>query len=166
MESTGVYGIPLFQILEARGFEVCLVNARHVKNVPGRRTDGSDCQWLPCLHSVGLWKASYRPEPEVCAVRSLLRPRASLVQRAATHVRHLQQAFDQRNLPLHPVISDLVGQTGWAIVAAILGGERDPLKRAKLRNERIQAREEVLAKSLVGDDRPAHLFPWRQSLAA
>ncbi|MGH9692770.1 MAG: IS110 family transposase, partial [Bryobacteraceae bacterium] len=86
MESTGVYWIPLFQILEDRGFEVCLVNARHVKNVPGRRTDVSDCQWLQFLHSVGLLRASYRPEQEVCAVRSLLRHRKSLVQMGATHV--------------------------------------------------------------------------------
>jgi transposase len=96
MESTGVYWIPLFQILEAREFEVCLVNARHVKNVPGRRTaDVSDCQWLQFLHSVGLVRASYRPEQEVCAVRSLLRHRESLVQMAATHINHMQKALDQ-----------------------------------------------------------------------
>jgi len=93
MESTGVYWIPLFQILEDRGFEVCLVNARHVKNVPGRRTDVSDCQWLQFLHSVGLLRASYRPEQEVCAVRSLLRHRESLVQMAATHVNHTQRRW-------------------------------------------------------------------------
>jgi transposase len=166
MESTGVYWIPLFQILEARGFQVCLVNARHVKNVPGRRTDVSDCQWLQFLHSVGLLKASYRPEQEVCAVRSLLRHRESLVQMAATHVNHMQKALDQMNLQVHHVISDIVGQTGLAIVDAILDGERDPLKLAKLRNERIKATEEVIAKSLVGDYRPEHLFTLRQSLAA
>jgi len=145
---------------------VCLVNARHVKNVPGRRTDVSDCQWLQFLHSVGLLKASYRPEQEVCAVRSLLRHRESLVQMAATHVNHMQKALDQMNLQVHHVISDIVGQTGLAIVDAILGGERDPLKLAKLRNERIKASEEVIAKSLVGDYRPEHLFTLRQSLAA
>lgn len=166
MESTGVYWIPLFQILEEREFEVCLVNARHVKNVPGRRTDVSDCQWLQFLHSVGLLKASYRPEQEVCAVRSLLRHRESLVQMAATHVNHMQKALDQMNLQVHHVISDIVGQTGLAIVDAILDGQRDPLKLAKLRNERIRASEEVIAKSLVGDYRPEHLFTLRQSLAA
>jgi transposase len=98
MESTGVYWIPLFQILEERGFEVCLVNARHVKNVPGRRTDVSDCQWLQFLHSVGLLRASYRPEQDVCAVRSLLWHRESLVQMGATHVNHVQKALDQMNL--------------------------------------------------------------------
>jgi transposase len=166
MESTGVFWIPLFQILETRGFEVCLVNARHVKNVPGRRTDVSDCQWLQFLHSVGLLKASYRPEQEVCAVRSLLRHRESLVQMAATHVNHMQKALDQMNLQLHHVISDIVGLTGLAIIDAILGGERDVQKLAKLRHERIKASEEVIAKSLVGDYRPEHLFTLRQSLAA
>jgi len=166
MESTSVYWIPLFQVLEERGFEVCLVNARHVKNVPGRRTDVSDCQWLQFLHSVGLLRASYRPEQEVCAVRSLLRHRESLVQMAATHVNHMQKALDQMNLQLHHVISDITGQTGLAIVDAIMAGERDPFVLAKLRNDRIKASEEVIAKSLVGDYRAEHLFTLRQSLAA
>lgn len=166
MESTGVYWIPLFQILEERGLEVCLVNARHVKNVPGRRTDVSDCQWLQFLHSVGLLRASYRPQQQVCAVRALLRHRESLVQMAATHVHHMQKALDQMNLQLHHVISDITGQTGLAIVDAILAGERDPLVLAQLRNERIHASEEVIAKSLVGDYRAEHLFTLRQSLAA
>jgi transposase len=166
MESTGVYWIPLFQILEERDFEVCLVNARHVKNVPGRRTDVSDCQWLQFLHSVGLLRASYRPEQEVCAIRALLRHRESLVQMAATHVNHMQKALDQMNLQLHHVISDIVGQTGLAIVDAILAGQRDAHVLAKLRNERIKATEEVIAKSLVGDYRHEHLFTLRQSLAA
>lgn len=166
MESTGVYWIPLFQILEERGFEVYLVNARHVKNVPGRRTDVSDCQWLQCLHSVGLLRASYRPEQEVCAIRSLLRHRESLVQMAATHVNHMQKALDQMNLQVHHVISDITGQTGLAIVDAVLGGERNPQVLAKLRHKRIKASEEVIAKSLVGDYRPEHLFTLRQSLMA
>jgi transposase len=166
MESTGVYWIPLFQILEERGFEVYLVNARHVKNVPGRRTDVSDCQWLQFLHSVGLLRASYRPEHEVCAIRTLLRHRESLVQMAATHVNRMQKALDQMNLQVHHVISDITGQTGLAIVDAILGGERNPQVLAKLRHERIKASEEIIAKSLVGDYRPEHLFTLRQSLNA
>ena len=166
MESTGVYWIPLFQILEDRGLEVCLVNARHVKNVPGRRTDVCDCQWLQFLHSAGLLRASYRPEQEVCAIRSLLRHRESLVQMAATHVHHMQKALDQMNLQLHHVISDVTGQTGLAIVEAILAGERNPYVLAKLRNDRIKASEAVIAKSLVGDYRPEHLFTLRQSLVA
>lgn len=161
MESTGVYWIPLFQILEDRGFEVCLVNARHVKNA-----DVSDCQWLQFLHSVGLLRASYRPEQEVCAVRSLLRHRESLVQMAATHVNHMQKALDQMNLQLHHVISDITGLTGLAIVDAILAGARDPLTLARLRHDRIKASEAVIAKSLVGDYRAEHLFTLRQSLTA
>lgn len=166
MESTGVYWIPLFQILETRGMEVFLVNARHVKNVPGRRTDVCDCQWLQFLHSVGLLKASYRPAQEVCAVRSLLRHRESLGQMAVTHVHHMQKALDQMNLQLHHVISDITGLTGLAIIEAILRGERDPQVLSQLRNRRIKASAEVIAKSLVGDYRPEHIFTLRQSLKA
>ncbi len=166
MESTGVYWIPLFQILEDSGFEVYLVNARHVKNVPGRKTDVSDCQWLQFLHSVGLLRASYRPDQEICAVRSLLRHRESLVQLAATHVNHMQKALDQMNLQLHHVISDITGATGIAIVDAILEGERDPHILAELRNPRIKASKETIIKSLVGDYRPEHVFTLKQSLDA
>ncbi|MFQ5705762.1 MAG: IS110 family transposase [Gemmatimonadales bacterium] len=166
MESTSVYWIPLFQILEQRGLEVCLVNARHVKNVPGRKTDVSDCQWLQYLHSVGLLRASFRPAQAICAVRSLLRHRENLVQMASQHVHHMQKALDQMNLQLHHVISDLTGLTGLTIVEAILGGERDPQVLAKLRHKRIKASEETIAKSLVGDYRPEHVFSLRQSLAA
>jgi len=166
MESTGVYWIPLFQILEDRGFEVYLVNARHVKNVPGRRTDVSDCQWLQFLHSVGLLRPSYRPEQEICAIRSVLRHRESLVQMAATHVQHMQKALDQMNLQLHHVISDITGMTGLAIIDAILDGKRDPHELAALRHEGIKASEEVIAKSLVGDYRAEHIFTLDQSLTA
>jgi hypothetical protein len=166
MESTGVYWIPLFQILESRGMEVCLVNARHVKNVPGRRTDVCDCQWLQFLHSVGLLKSSYRPSQEVCAIRSILRHREGLVQMAATHVHRMQKSLDQMNLQIHHVISDIVGQTGMAIIGAILDGERNPLVLAKLRGPRIKATEEIVAKSLVGDYRPEHLFTLEQSVTA
>jgi transposase len=122
MESTGVYWIPLFQILEARGLKVCLVNARHVKNVPGRKSDVCDCQWLQHLHSAGLLRPSFRPKQQVCAVRSLVRYRDSLVQLSAVHLQHMQKALDQMNLQLHHVISDLGGKTGMAIVEAILAG--------------------------------------------
>lgn len=166
MESTGVYWIPFFQILEARGFKVFLVNARHVKNVPGRKTDVSDCQWLQYLHSVGLLRASFRPEQAVCTVRSILRHRDSLVQMSSVHIQHMQKALNQMNLQLHHVISDITGLTGLAILDAILAGERDPKRLAKLRDWRIKASEEVIAKSLVGDYLPEHLFTLRQSLAA
>jgi transposase len=151
MESTGVYWIPLMQILEIRGLEVYLVNAKHVKNVPGRRTGVCDCQWLQYLHSVGLLRASFRPAQDICAVRSLLRHRASLVDMATCHVQHMQKALDQMNLQLHHVISDITGTTGLAILDAILHGNRDVHALAALRDPRIRASHETIAKSLVGD---------------
>ena len=166
MESTGVYWIPFFQILEARGLQVFLVNAHHVKNVPGRKSDVSDCQWLQYLHSVGLLRGSFRPEQEVCTVRSILRHRDGLVQMASSHVQHIQKALDQMNLQLHHVISDITGMTGLAIIEAILAGERNPQTLAKLRDRRIKATESTIAKSLVGDYRREHLFTLSQSLAA
>jgi transposase len=166
MESTGVYWIPLFQILEARGFEVCLVNARYFQNVPGRRTDVSDCQWLRYLHSVGLLRPSFRPADQVCVLRSFARHRDSLIQTAATHVLRMHKALDQMNLQIHHVISDITGLTGLKIIDAILKGERDAKKLAALRDGRIKATEETIIKSLVGDYRWEHLFTMRQSLAA
>jgi transposase len=166
MESTGVYWIPLYQVLETRGLEVSLVNARHVKNVPGRKSDVQDCQWLQYLHSVGLLRASFRPPEAVCAVRSLLRHRDSLVQLAATHTQHMQKALTQMNLQLHHVLSDLTGVTGLAILDAILAGERDPAVLAQHRHRRVKASRETIAKALVGDYRSEHLFTLRQALAA
>jgi len=166
MESTGVYWIPIFQILEASGFEVFLVNARHVKNVPGRKSDVADCQWLQYLHSVGLLRASFRPEQAVCAVRSVLRHRESLIQIASIHVQHMQKALDQMNLQLHHVISDITGVTGIAIIEAMLKGERDPAVLSKMRDQRIKASRETIAAALVGDYRREHLFTLRQSLEA
>jgi len=164
MESTGVYWIPLMQILEIRELEVYLVNAKHVKNVPGRRTDVSDCQWLQYLHSVGLLRASFRPTQDICAIRSLLRHRASLVDMATCHVQHMQKALDQMNLQLHHVISDITGTTGLAILDAILDGNRDVQVLAALRDPRIKASHETIAKSLVGDYRQEHLFTLQQSV--
>jgi transposase len=125
MESTSVYWIPVYQILESRGLEVCLVNAQHVKNVPGRKTDVSDCQWLQYLHSVGLLRASFRPPGFICAIRSLWRHRSSLIQMAAEHVLHMQKALDQMNLQIHRVLNDITGMSGLRILDAILAGERD-----------------------------------------
>lgn len=166
MESTGVYWIPLFQILEKRSFEVRLVNAHHVKNVPGRKTDVADCQWIQHLHSVGLLRGSFRPDDEICAIRSLWRHRDNLIQLATLHLQHMQKALDQMNLQIHHVISDLDGTTGLAIMDAILAGERDPHKLAQLRHPRVRASEETIMKSLVGDYREEHLFTLRQSLKA
>jgi len=166
MESTGVYWIPLYQILEARGIEVFLVNARPVKNVPGRQSDISDCQWLQYLHSVGLRNGSYRPARHVGAARSLFRHRDSLIEMAASHVQHMQKALDQMNLQIHHVSSDITALTGLAILDAILAGQRDPVVLAKLRDRRIQASPETILQSLEGDYRPEHLFTLRQALAA
>ena len=166
MESTSVYWIPLYQVLEHRGFEVCLVNARAVKNVPGRKTDVQDCQWLQYLHSVGLLRASFRPPEAVCAVRTLLRHREGLVQQAAAYTQHMQKALNQMNLQLHHVLRDLTGVTGLAILDAILAGERDPAVLAGHRDYRVKASPETIMKALVGDYRPEHLFTLRQSLVA
>lgn len=166
MESTGVYWIPVFQILEARGFEVCLVNARHVKNVPGRKSDVADCRWLQYLHSVGLLRASFRPVQAVCAVRSLMRHRDGLIKMATCHIQHMQKALTQMNVQIHHVISDISGVTGLAIIDAILAGERDPAKLAELRDRRIKADKAIIAKSLVGDYRPEHVFTLKQALTA
>jgi len=165
MEATGVYWIPLYQILETCGFEVCLVNARHVKHAPGRKSDVQDCQWLQYLYSVGLLRASFRPPEAVCAVRTLLRHRDSLVQLAAAHTLHMQKALTQMNLQLHHVLTDITGVTGLAILDAILAGERDPQVLARHRDHRVKASPDTIAKALVGDYRSEHLFTLRQSLA-
>lgn len=166
MESTGVYWIPLFQILEARGIEVHLVNAQHVHHVPGRKSDVLDCQWLQYLHSVGLLKASFRPEQAVCEIRSLMRHRQNLVEMSCVHVQHMHKSLDQMNLQIHHVISDITGVTGLAIVDAIVAGKTNPEELAQLRNHRIKASVETVTKSLVGDYRPEHIFTLKQSRAA
>ena len=161
MEATGVYWIPLYQLLSDAKVEVCLVNARHVKNVPGRKSDVRDCQWLQYLHSVGLLQASFRPDQAVCDVRTIFRYRQSLLKQGAENLQHMQAALDQMNIKLHYVIDDLSGQTGQAIIEAILNGEREPLRLAKYRHKRIKASEETIAKSLQGDWRREHLFVLR-----
>jgi len=164
MESTGVYWIPLFQILEARGIEVHLVNAQHVHHVPGRKSDVLDCQWLQYLHSVGMLKTSFRPEHAVCEIRSLMRHRENLVQMACVHVQHMHKSLDQMNLQIHHVISDITGATGLAIVDGIVAGETNPKELAKLRDHRIKASIETVKKSLVGDYRREHIFTLKQSV--
>jgi transposase len=166
MEATGVYWIPLFELLEARGLEVCLVNAQHVRHVPGRKSDVQDCQWLQFLHSVGLLHASFRPAIEVCAVRTLLRHRDSLVQVASAHLLRVQKALDQMNVLLHRVVTDITGTTGLAILDAIIAGERDPAKLAAHRDHRCKNSEAEIAAALKGDWKEDPLFTRRQSLAA
>ena len=164
MESTGVYWIALFQILESRGLEVRLVNARHIKGVPGRKTDIQDCQWLQYLHTVGLLRGSFRPAQAVCAVRSILRHRDNQLKSASRQVLLMQKALTQMNLQLHNVISDITGVSGLAIIEAILRGEREPSKLSCLCDARIKASRQTVAKSLVGDYRPEHLFCLQQAL--
>jgi transposase len=166
MESTGVYWIPLFQILEARGCAVALVNARHVKNVPGRpQTDRFDCQWLQRLHSYGLLAPSFRPPADICRLRSLLRHRDNLIQMTVKHMQHMQKSLAQMNLHLHHVMSDVTGVTGMRIIRAIVAGERDPQIFAPCRDYRIQSSQDTIAKALEGDYRAAHVFTLTQSLA-
>jgi transposase len=164
MESTGVYWIPVYQILEREGFEVYLVNARHIKNVPGRKTDVLDCQWIQYLHSVGLLRASFRPSADVVAIRTLLRHREGLVKMAATHIQHMQKSLTQMNLFLHNVINDITGKTGLKILDAIVQGERDPYALARYRDRRIKVDEETIARSLEGDYKQEHLFTLKQAL--
>src|SRR5258708_2109327 len=164
MESTGVYWIPLFELLEQRGFQVLLVDPRRIKNVPGRKTDVVDCQWLQQLHTFGLLSGAFRPVEEVVVLRSYLRQRAMLVEYAAHHIQHIQKALQQMNVKLEKVLSDVTGMTGMAILDAILAGERDPVKLAKLRDPRCKNDEETIAKALQGNWREEHLFALRQAL--
>jgi transposase len=164
MESTGVYWIPLFELLERRGFEVKLVDARHVKNVSGRKSDVLDCQWLQQLHTYGLLAGAFRPSDEVCVLRSYLRQREMLTQTASMHIQHMQKALQQMNLLLHNVVSDITGVTGMKIIKAILAGERDPRVLARNRNKRCQNTTATIAKSLVGNYREEHLFALRQAV--
>jgi transposase len=158
MESTGVYWIALFQILEQRGLEVKLVNARHVKNLPGRKSDISDCQWLQQLHTFGLLNGSFRPKDEVCVLRSFLRLRDSLVKDCSSQILRMQKALTEMNLQIHRVLSDLTGYSGMAIIRAILAGERDPVSLAQKKHPQVKAPTERIAQALEGDYRPEHLF--------
>jgi transposase len=165
MESTGVYWIPLFELLESRGFTVFLVNARHVKNVNGRKSDVLDCQWLQQLMSFGLLRGAFRPRDEICALRSMVRQRDMLLQYQANHIQHMHKALIQMNIKLANVISDISGVTGQTIIRAIVQGERDPMKLASLRNRQVKASEEDIAKSLEGNWREEHLFALQQAVA-
>ena len=164
MESTGVYWIPLFGVLEERGFEVMLVDPSRIKNVPGRKTDVLDCQGLQQLHTYGLLSGSFRPEGEIRCLRSYLRQRAMLVEYASHHIQHMQKALTQMNVKLQHVISNITGKTGMTIVEAIVGGERNPRKLAALRDPRTRADEETIARSLQGHWREEHIFELTQAL--
>ena len=164
MESTGVYWIPLFGVLEERGFEVMLVDPRRIKNVSGRKTDVLDCQWLQQLHTYGLLSGAFRPKADIRRLRSYLRQRAMLVEYASHHIQHMQKALTQMNLKLQHVISNITGKTGMDIIEAIVAGERDPWKLAQFRRPGMKADAATIARSLQGHWLEEHIFELTQAL--
>lgn len=158
MEATGVYWIPVFQILERRGFQVMLVNARQTKKVAGRKTDVQDCQWIQRLPTYGLLRAPFRPEDRYCVLRTYLRYRDELGGAKSTQCQHMQKALQEMNVQLHHVLSDVTELSGLTIIKAILDGERDPVKLAAMVDRRVRASQETTQKALRGDYRPEHLF--------
>ena len=171
MESTSVYWIPVYELLESKGIEVLLVNARQISNVPGRKTDMKDCQWLQLLHSCVLIAhfidkigGSFRPNESICRLRALKRQSANLVSERTKAVQWMQKALDQMNVQVHHAVSDLTGKTGLAIIRAIVGGERDPLELARLRDCRCRKSAKEIAEHLSGNWRSEHLFNLRMAL--
>src|SRR6516165_3122790 len=162
LQSTGVYGIPVYDIVEAAGLEVYLVNARETKNLPGKKTDVQESQWLMKLHTYGLLRNSFRPTAEIRRMRNYWRQRNDLIQSAGRHIQRMQKVLTQMNVQLANVISDLSGLTGQAILQAILGGERDPYQLAELRDPRARATKEQIARSLEGNWQEDLLFILRQ----
>jgi transposase len=165
MESTSVYWIPLYEILEAAGLEVFLVNPRALKNVPGRKSDVCDCQWIQQLHSYGLLRASFRPNEEIVALRSVIRHREMLITYRSAHIQHMQKILHLMNLQLDKVISDITGTTGLQILRAIVAGERDPAVLARFRDPRCKQPPDVIQHSLEGHYKPEHLFQLQHALA-
>lgn len=164
MESTGVYWIPVFEILEQRGLEVILANARHLKSVPGRKSDVNDAQWIQQLHQYGLLRGSFLPHNDIAALRSYLRHRERLVEYAAAHIQHMQKSLMQMNVQLHHVVSDITGATGMRIIRAIMAGQRDPMELAKMRDSRCKKSVETIAAALTGNYRDEHVFTLGQAL--
>lgn len=164
MESTGVYWIPAYEILEQHGFEVILVNARYAKNVPGRKTDVSDAAWLRQLHSYSLLRGSFRPNARIATLRAYLRQRERLIEYSAAHIQHMQKALMEMNLQLHHVVSDITGVTGIKIIRAIVSGVRDPDVLASMRDVRCHSSAETIRASLIGNYRDEHVFALSQSL--
>ena len=164
LESTGVYWIPVFEVLEQRGLKVFLVDARQMKYVPGRKSDVQDCQWLQKLMSLGLLRAAFRPDVDVCVVRAVARQREVLIADQASWVQRMQKALVQMNIQLTEVLSDVMGTTGQAIIRAIVAGERDPKVLARHRHARVKATEQEITKALTGNWRDEHLFVLGQAL--
>jgi transposase len=165
LESTGVYWIPLFELLERRGLQVLLVDPRQVRYAPGRpKTDIKDCQWLQRLHAYGLLTGAFRPEDQVVVLRSYLRQRQMLITYASQHIQHMQKALEQMNVKLTEVVSDITGVTGMSIIKAILAGQREPAKLAKLRDHRCKQDEAAIGRALQGNWRAEHLFALQQAV--
>lgn len=164
MESTGVYWIPVMQVLEEHGLEVYLVDARQAKNMPGRKSDVKDCQWLQQLHAHGMLTRAFRPVDGVCVLRSYWRHRKDLVEMASMQIQLMQKSLEQMNVQLHKVLSDITGVTGMKILRAIVGGQRDAAVLARMRHPLVKSSQETIAKALTGDWRPEHLFTLQQAL--
>lgn len=165
MEATGVYWIPVFRVLEDAGVQVLLVNPRHVKYVPGRKSDVGDCQWLRQLHTYGLLRAAFVPCAQIAAMRTYWRQRRELVQCASREIQHMQKALTQMNLQLHVALSDIAGVSGMKILRAIVGGQRDPMSLANLADVKVKCSREQLANALTGHYTDEHLFVLEQALA-
>jgi transposase len=165
MESTGVYWIPIYELLQARGLQVYLLNARQLKHVPGRKSDVQDCQWIQRLHSFGLLSASFRPEAAMVVLRAYLRQRAELIEHRAAHIQHRQKALQQMNLQLTQVLKDITGVTGQQMIRAIVAGERNPLTLAQYRDTRCKHSSDEIANALTGNYRAEHLFALKQALS-
>lgn len=164
MESTSVYWIPVFEMLEQNGFKVLLADARHVKNVSGRKSDVLDCQWLQQLHALGLVQGAFRPEDDVVQLRNFIRQRSMLISNASVHIQHMQKALSQMNLQVHHVLTDITGVTGMKIIRAIVAGERNAQILASYRHEKCHSSEETIKKSLEGNWRKEHLFSLKQAV--
>lgn len=164
MESTGIYWIPIFELLEERGFDVKLVDSRQTKNVSGRKSDVLDCQWIQQLHTYGLLNAAFRPAGDVCELRAYVRQRSMLIESASRYIHQMQKALTQMNIQLHHVIKDITGETGMKIIRAIVAGEKDPTVLAKNRHPRCKSSIEDIKAALTGNYRAEHLFCLKQSL--
>ncbi len=164
MESTGVYWVPIFEILEERGIEVLLVNARHIKNVTGRKTDVLDCQWIQQLHTYGLLRGSFRPSADTASLRAYIRHRNNLLRYRAAHIQHMQKALQLMNIQLTNVLSDITGATGMLIIRDIIAGVHNPVMLAQHRNPRCHSTEDEIAKALTGNYRQEHLFALQQAV--
>lgn len=165
MESTGVYWVPVYEVLESHGIDVILCNAREARMVPGRKSDVNDAQWLQRLHACGLLRASFRPGREIAALRAYLRLRERHIEYAASHIQHMQKALLFMNLQLQHVVSDINGVTGMRIILAILAGERDPKVLAAMRDVRCHSSTATIEAALVGNYQPEHLFALKQAVA-